>query len=525
MIPLITIALLSFTAAAVIIMRFARPGFGYGWLAAAIGALLAWISTFLWQVSLPQTLTLIQWLPQSIFTYSPTLLADRINFPYALSLTSLALAIIWTSAARSTTTGPLAWASTLALTALGLIAVLSGNVLTLLLALAAVDVLELVNTLRVADDPVSSNTEVIGFAVRLVGLGLLMCGAVVAYAAGAVLDFETMPPQGSIYLFLGVGVRMAAILYRQPDVPRPGLRRGYGTAVRLISAAASLSLLARIPTGSISPGATAWLMFFTALVGLVSGINWLRAPDSLEGRRFFLAGMGALAFAAALRGNGVGSAAWGSALVFCGGLSSLYTVHQRRLTIILLAGAFILTALPFSLTASGWLGTVPISWVFWILLVPVQALMLAGYVSGLRRSSEDSLENQPNWARSIYPAGLVLPLLSGLSLGLFGWEGARQIGVLPVALAATLLGGALGWFFWRIPGLRRAVQPAVRSGERLASGSAYVFRAASAAIWGLYRTLGMFGSAVARTLEGDGGLLWTMVILVLFLSLFQTFLR
>jgi hypothetical protein len=168
---------------------------------------------------------------------------------------------------------------------------------------------------------------------------------------------------------------------------------------------------------------------------------------------------------------------------------------------------------------------VPISWVFWILLVPVQALMLAGYVSGLRRSGEDILEDQPNWARSIYPAGLVLPLLSGLSLGLFGWEGARQIGVLPVALVASLLGGALGWFFWQIPGLRRAVQPAVRSGERLASGSAYIFQAASAVTWGIYQTLGRFGSAVARTLEGDGGLLWTMVILVLFFSIFQTFLR
>src|SRR5574341_109702 len=121
MLPLITIALLVFAAAAVLIVRLARPGFGYGWLAAAIGALLAWISTFLWQLRLPQTLTLIEWMPQSIFTYSPTLLADRINFPYALSLTSLALAIIWTSAARSATTSPLAWASTLALTALGLI--------------------------------------------------------------------------------------------------------------------------------------------------------------------------------------------------------------------------------------------------------------------------------------------------------------------------------------------------------------------------------------------------------------------
>jgi len=301
--------------------------------------------------------------------------------------------------------------------------------------------------------------------------------------------------------------------------------------VRLISAGASLSLLARIPGGSISPGATTWLLLFTAVVGLASGVNWLRAPDSLEGRRFFLAGMGALAFTAALRGNGVGSAAWGSALVFRGGLSSLYTVHQRRLTILLLAGGFMLTALPYSLTASGWLGAVPLSWVFWTLLVPLQALMLAGYVSGLWRSGEEDLQDQPNWARSIYPAGLVLLLSSGLSLGFFGWEGASQVGVIPAALVATVLGGSVGWFFWRIPGLRRALlpggvmQPAVRSGERLASGSAYVFRAGSTVIWALYRTLGRLSSAVARTLEGDGGLLWTMVILVLFLSLFQAFLR
>jgi hypothetical protein len=525
MIVLITIALLAFTAATVAVVRIARPGFGFSWLVAAIGALLAWISTFVWQVSLPQTLALGQWLPQSLFIYSPSLLADRINFPFALGLTSLALAIIWTSAARSTTTSPLAWISTLALTALGLIAVLAGNVLTLLLALAAIDLLELVNTLRVAEDPVSSENAVITFSVQLIGLGLITLATVVAYAAGTALNFEAMPPQGSLYLLLGVGVRIAAALYRQPNTREPELRRGYGTAVRLISAAASLSVLARIPAESIPPTANGWLLFFAALAGLLSGVSWLRAPDPIGGRRFFLAGMGALAFAAALRGNGIGSAAWGSALIFCGGLASLYSIHQRRLTIILIAAGFTLTALPFSLTASGWDSTVPSSWAFWILLVPIQALMLAGYVSSIVRSSEASLENQPNWARSIYPAGLVVLGLSGLSLGLFGWAGALQIGVWPAALAATLLGGSLGWFFWRVPGLQRAVRPAVQSGERVAGASAPVFHAISTFTWGIYRTLGRVGSLVARTLEGDGGLLWTLVILALFLSFFGTLLR
>jgi len=525
MIALITIALLAFTAAIVAVIRIARPGFGFGWLVAASGALLAWASTFAWQVSLPQTLALGQWLPQNVFTYSPTLLADRINFPFALSLTSLALAIIWTSAARSTTTSPVAWVSTLALTALGLVAVLAGNILTLLLALAAVDVLELVNTLRVAEDPVSSENAVITFSVQLIGLGLMIWAAVVAFAAGTALNFDAMPPQGSLYVVLGVGVRMVAALYRQPNTREPSLRRGYGTAVRLISAAASLCVLARIPAGSIPPTATGWMLFVAALTGLVSGLNWLRAPDPIGSRRFFLVGMGALAFAAALRGNGAGSAAWGSALVFCGGLASLYSVHQRRLTIMLVAAGFMLTALPFSLTASGWLSTVPSSWAFWILLVPIQALMLAGYVSSILRSSEASLENQPNWARSIYPGGLMLLGLSGLSLGFFGWAGALQIGVVPAAVTATVLGGGLGWFFWRVPGLQRVVLPAVQSGERVAGASASAFHVLSTITWALYRTAGRASSLVARTLEGDGGLLWTLVVLALFLSFFATALR
>jgi len=97
--------------------------------------------------------------------------------------------------------------------------------------------------------------------------------------------------------------------------------------------------------------------------------------------------------------------------------------------------------------------------------------------------------------------------------------------VLPAALTATLLGASLGWFFWRVPGLQRVVRPAVQSGERVAGASAPVFHALSTVIWGLYRALGHVGSLVARTLEGDGGLLWTLVILALFLSFFGTVLR
>src|SRR5512143_2198688 len=197
MIPLITISLLALSALAVLLLRLARPGFGFGWPVAAAGSLLAWGSTLAWQFKLPQSLALGPALPATIFSYSPALLADRSNFPYAVALTALAVAIIWTSAARSSTTSPTAWASTLALTALGLIAVLAGNVFTLLIALAALDLLEFINTLRATDEPISSESAVIALSFRLLGLAFILWGAVAAAVAGSVLNFGAMPTQGS----------------------------------------------------------------------------------------------------------------------------------------------------------------------------------------------------------------------------------------------------------------------------------------------------------------------------------------
>jgi hypothetical protein len=207
--------------------------------------------------------------------------------------------------------------------------------------------------------------------------------------------------------------------------------------------------------------------------------------------------------------------------VFCGGLASLYTLHRRRLSILLAAGSFILSALPFSLTAVGWTSTVGVSWIFWVFLVPIQALMLAGYVLSFFKPAETGLEPQPNWARIFYPAGLIILLGNGLLLGVWGWDGARQIGVLPAALAASLLGGVLSWLVWRVPGLQNAVRPPARTGERLATTSTSIFRVSAGLAWGLYRLLGRATGLLARTLEGDGGLLWAMLLLALALSVAQ----
>ncbi len=114
------------------LVRFMRPNFKYSWMVAAGGATLALIGIFLWQIRLPQSISLAPWQPMTLFFFSPTWLADGISWPYALSLAALATAVIWTSVVRAEN-DPTAWAATLLLTALGILAVAAENPLTLVL--------------------------------------------------------------------------------------------------------------------------------------------------------------------------------------------------------------------------------------------------------------------------------------------------------------------------------------------------------------------------------------------------------
>ena len=142
--------------------------------------------------------------------------------------------------------------------------------------------------------------------------------------------------------------------------------------------------------------------------------------------------MGSLAVAAALRANPVGATAWGCGLILAGGALFLSSEQNKWLTRALLIGAWGVSALPFSLTATGWnSGFVPplLGWLAWPFLIAAHAMLVAGFVRhSLRIATRVSSEDQPIWAKNVYPIGISLLLLVTILLGLFGWDGTMQFG-------------------------------------------------------------------------------------------------
>ncbi|HUF00356.1 MAG TPA: hypothetical protein VMN99_13945 [Anaerolineales bacterium] len=515
---LVTVTTLLITALILLVLQFTAPNFRYNWLIATGGALLGWISVFAWQAQMPFALQFPAWQPAVLFSQSPTFVADGIAWTFTVSLASLCLAIILTAVARPNFPRPINWIGTLMLTSLGILAVVADNPLTLVLIWAAIDISELIVQMRVVEDPQLSERTVIAFAWRATGILVLLWAGMVSVANGQALDFRSAPPQAGLFLVLAAGLRIGVLPLHLPYPDESSLRRGFGTGLRMISVASSLILLARIPSSSIASPLTPYLIILVSLAAIYGGWQWLRAPDELTGRPFWLIGMGALAVAAALRANPIGATAWGCGLILSGGALFLSSEQNKWLTRALLISAWGISALPFSLTATGWESATPnslLTWLAWPLLIVAHAMIVAGFIRhSLRTTTRISREEQPIWAKNVYPIGISLLLLTTILLGLFGWDGRLQFGNWFVGTLAALLTIGLVWLTPRL----RILNPVRAHWVRPTNASWLEW--GYQALWKLYRQLGRVSNGISNVLEGESGMMWTLLFLALFISFF-----
>lgn len=510
---LITVGILTLTTLALLILRFALPSFRFSWLMASGGALLAWVSMFFWQVGMPARLQFPLWQPQSIFRQAPSFVADGTSWAFAFSAVTICVGVIVTSVARENFPGLLGWAGALALTAMGVLAVTADNPLTLVLLWAAMDLTEFIAQMRFVEEPRLSERAVISFASRVTGILILLWGGMVSAAEGSELDFLSPPPRAGLYLIAAAAFRVGILPLHLPYASESSFRRGFGTILRTVSAGSSLILLARVPLGGVETPIAPYLILLVAAAALYGSWMWLRSPDELAGRPFWLIGMGGLAVAAALRGNPIGATAWSCALMLSGGALFLVSAESRWQEKALLLGAWGVSSLPFSLTASGWVSQSGRFWYAVPFLIAAQAMLLAGYIRMSRRTPQRAgFENQPIWAKNVYPFGIYLILFTILLLGWFGWDGSRQSGNWVAALFASLLTLGLLRLAVRVRILNPLRAHWVHSAEAARRGNIYQ------TVGEIYRTLRRLIALFSSVLEGESGVMWTLLFLVLFIT-------
>ncbi|MCX7609585.1 MAG: hypothetical protein N2049_10260, partial [Anaerolineales bacterium] len=209
------IFLLALTALAIFWFLWLAPRLKYFWLMAFLGTALALASILFWKARSPFTISLPSWMPSRLFDYAPTWQVDDISWPYAFVLSTIALATILTSVARNEN-HPAIWAGSLALTALGLLAVSAGDPITLLLIWAGLDLVELALLLRSGTRNGGINPAIRAYGAQTAGLGSIIIAVVLQTAQGLP---RTLTPEDNLtglFLLLGASLRLGILPLHPP---------------------------------------------------------------------------------------------------------------------------------------------------------------------------------------------------------------------------------------------------------------------------------------------------------------------
>ena len=516
-------------AGAILLLRRIRPGFGYAWLLAVVTVMATWGLLLYFRFAPPPAIILINWLPVTQTIGTVIFQLDTPAWVYTFSLAGLAAAVILTAAARlKYRSSPATWAANLAITAAGMLATLAGTPLALALAWTLIDMVELVFMLGAVPDRSLSSQVVKAFLARVTGTLVLLGTMILSKSGGQDLVLVNPPANLSIFLVIAAGLRLGVLPLHLPYFREFVFRRGVSTTLRMVAAASSLVLLGRLPATAVPVAWFPWLLLFASLAAFYGSVQWLIHPNEITGRPYWLIALAGLAVGSVIRSYPLASLAWGVCLILSGGILFLYSARERRLVFLPALGVLALSGLPFTPAGGGWQGLVilPINLPDFIFLV-AQVLLVLGYIRHMLRP-EETLSSMERWIKAIYPFGLLLLSVTAWLIEFLGWPNATGVDHWGASVIAAGL-AAGGWFglgclrsWWRAHAERTAWVSVAARPVGAVLNNLFRFDWLYRLIEGIFFIVQRFIQAVTVILEGEGGVLWVLVLLALLASLLMS---
>ncbi|MHB1119184.1 MAG: hypothetical protein ACYC11_03900 [Bellilinea sp.] len=517
--------LLLITALAVFLLRYLPRGTGYSWLTAVTMTLLVWGGVLALHWYTPPVVDISSWQP-----YDPGT-ADAIRFSwnsvswlYSLVLVSVCLVVLMTSGARlQLFSNPLSWSANLVITAAGLVAVLADTSLAMVLSWVLLDGIDLILVQRLSRSWKYSARGITVFVVRTISIFLMITALVVQWFIGIPLEFETMSPLASLFVLLSLGLRLGLVPLNLPYKRDFPFQRELVSNLRLTAHIVGLAALARIPQLSVPGNWLPTLYTVTIIACLYGAAMWVASQDEISGRPYWLLTLSGLAFICVLQGRTEQSAAWGLVMAVSGAGLFLFSSRARGLISIPILGMVALSGLPFTPASIGWDGLVVVPFgIGDAMLIITVALLLFGYGRHALKSGDD-FSGLDGWVRVIYPVGFILLLASGWVGAGLGLSGGLSAGIVWPAAAASIISALFWAASWRLKTVA-ALPLYTQAVGVINSGLNLLIRFLRLSwlyefLWSIYQGLRRLVAFLTLLFEGEGGLLWSFLLLVLMLTI------
>ncbi|HOE35070.1 MAG: hypothetical protein GX415_04285 [Chloroflexi bacterium] len=528
-IPLLILVLLA-ASAAITIFNAVKPKVSRAWMIALISALAAWLAFFVLRLYLPLDFALPPWKPDALFYSAPSLAINYENWPYAVSLVTLCTAVILTDSTRSfLPSSPDSWAGAIAITALNLVGLLAGDPLTLMFAWVVIDTIEFIHLYQNRPER-NTDAGLAGFlSVRILSVIALAAGTVAGWKTLPAFGLAQIPQNAGIYFLLAAGLRLGVLPLNLPALNSRTAKQGSALLIRLAPVASSLALIARLPEGFLPAKSSlhTLLLVLASIAALYASAMWLTGKSQHETLPFWIVALASFAITCALNDRAETSRVWGVALLLSGGVLFLFDPPIRRIRFLPLLGLIGLSALPYTLAASGWNGLLGEKFTLsGAVMLLSHALLVLGFI---RHAFEISgtVTGLEKHARITYPLGLILIVQTIIIIGLAGWPGILTLGVWWASLASLAL-TLLGTFLYRKWAARLPLSsiannlPFFRLWNFLLKSFQQVLSLRwlyQAFAWLLERFAALVG-LVNQIMDSEGGILWSLVFLAVLITLF-----
>jgi hypothetical protein len=451
---------------------------------------------------------------------------DRISWPYAWGLSAGILTLLTTSIISqnehdnySSTWST--WPLYLIFCGFGLAAIFSGNINTLLYSWAAIDLAWLLIMLQRGH----RETYVwITFAIRAFSI-LVAIGAASIQVTETPLRFPIINPEANTLLFLSAIIRLITLILERSSFPLSKPESGLLATMNIVVLASAASVLTRCASIGIKENLVPMLLLFAAFGSVTYGIYAIQKIQARDGLRLWMITASFIIAISVLLGEPKASISWGITTILT--ISLLFSiVNQAKISsIFLIFGLIGLSTLPFT---SNWLGVSifpqpgqiwknGVSWVLWLISL---SLLMAGLLRLIRLPKSFTVPTD-RWEKIIYSFSLaVLPItqwvilffgIPGLSTDLQGFPSFDLIYASLLAIVLSIL----------IFGIYQKYQHNFEHGQLIFEQKTRVINLQNAIYLPLLAIRSMV-NFVDRLLEEDGGILWTLLfLLIIFAVLYQ----
>ena len=501
--------------------------------------LLALLVTLAMGLRLPAEAIVSDWGPKTLFRSGLILRVDLISWLLSSAVLLAALAVFLTGLSRPGGTRLGARTASLLIAAAALAALQAQNLITFAITWAVLDILYFVVLILLAQGEGLETQAVLSLGLNSAATFMVVAAALDTLNSGQetfLLGTSPLTERGVVLLFVAAVLRLGVFPFHLGLPFEANIRQGPGTLLKLAPAAVAFNLLAHVMLLSPDLPLRPWLSVGAVLGLLVGAAQWWDSTDPRQGLGYVVLAHSSLALLTALWGGPAaagGVLALGLALVLGGAAMFLhngYNDSERGWVAASVLGALVLAGLPLTV---GFIATSTLyrglaesgSWVLLVACVIGQLLLAASYIRLAFWPGEPVPKEEP-LVGVAYLFGLALPLLFAIIFGV-------AVGAIGNAVHVTLhdllslenvagLGAALvavigGVGLWQFENLVRAradtTLTAVTSAARL--DWLYVF------FWDVYRFAGRSLRTTAAIVEGEGGVLWTIVAALLVWLLFR----